>query len=395
VAYVQDDHLYLLDRAGKRHSLGGPGVPSSPTWSADGDWIAFVRQPAPASGQYTSGPYTVWLARSDGTDLHSLAPTVSFRPQVTWSPSGASVAFETDTGVHLNQPPATSLQSVGPATRGFGFVWTPSGGSLIAGSLTAPIATLQDFPTGGAAMATIQSTSGNSLIPATVSPDGQQVYYWFDPLGSSSIAADGLTLYATPRAGGSPTKLAESLVHPRWLAWSPDGGTLAVVTGGDRVVWDPHRQIYLCKRSYCYPLAQYGGQVSLDPAWTAAGDLVFTGAPAASYSNPSAAPAVLGKTSAETYSADTVEAWYDAQQLWTYTPNGGGPPKPLAAAGVGSHTPLVAGSGLLYVEYDSLWYLPGGTTTPVQVAQDLGDPGVYGKSYYAYIDWSQFFAWHA
>lgn len=221
--------------------------------------------------------------------------------------------------------------------------------------------------------------------------------FWSDPAGSASIAADGLSLESLEFAAGKATNLATTLTYANWLAWSPNGRTLAVVDGGNRSIWGSGKHVELCAipAATCHAAPLPAGQlISLEPAWTASGSLLFVvapGAKAATIGSPPDAPAT-GTPATGTYSNKNVADWYDAQQVYSVG-TGSSRAVRVAATGIGAHTPTAAPHGLLYVRDGRLWYLATGSSVPVGVASGLQSPSPYGN-YYGYIDWSDDYAWH-
>ena len=71
------------------------------------------------------------------------------------------------------------------------------------------------------------------------SGDERWIFFFIDPRGSSSIAADGLTLRAVSVDGRRAHKLARMLLHRDYLAWC--GGRLVFTAGFDRVATNRKR----------------------------------------------------------------------------------------------------------------------------------------------------------
>ena len=67
-----------------------------------------------------------------------------------------------------------------------------------------------------------------------VSPDGTWILYALDPMGSASLAADGLTVEAVAATGGRSYTVTSGLTYPSYRSWC-DFRTLVVTAGGDRI----------------------------------------------------------------------------------------------------------------------------------------------------------------
>ncbi len=67
-----------------------------------------------------------------------------------------------------------------------------------------------------------------------VSPDGKWILYAIDPLGSASLAADGLTVKAVAATGGPSYTVASGLTYSSYRSWC-DFRTLVVTAGDDRI----------------------------------------------------------------------------------------------------------------------------------------------------------------
>jgi len=66
-----------------------------------------------------------------------------------------------------------------------------------------------------------------------VTPDGKWILYAIDPMGSASLAADGLTLRAVSVATGRSRVVASGLLYDDYRAWC--GNKLVMTAGGDRI----------------------------------------------------------------------------------------------------------------------------------------------------------------
>jgi TolB protein len=93
---TSDWDLYVMngDGSGRTLWLGGPSCDLQPTWSPDGQWIAFIR-----NGRDTNGNGVVdeedagdlWVARADGSDLRQLTHG-PWTVTPAWSPDSQWIA---------------------------------------------------------------------------------------------------------------------------------------------------------------------------------------------------------------------------------------------------------------------------------------------------------------
>lgn len=193
----------------------------------------------------------------------------------------------------------------------------------------------------------------------------------------ASVAADGLPLDSVSLATGRLARLVSSmLVHSSWLAFSPDGHTTAVVTGGDRTIWGGHKHIAICNTSgRCTAVAGPAGTVALQPSWSPDGTVAFT---QASSSGP------FGPSGHADFGRYWLRRWQATSRIWAAAADGSGA-RPLAAAGPGGVDPIWGSDGsILFVHADWRWLLPARAAAPVRVAGPLGTltaPG-HDRSYY-------------
>jgi hypothetical protein len=71
------------------------------------------------------------------------------------------------------------------------------------------------------------------------SGDDRWLFFFIDPGGSGSMAADGLTLRVVSVDGGRPSRVAKMLLYPDYLAWCD--GRLVFTAGIDRVATNRKR----------------------------------------------------------------------------------------------------------------------------------------------------------
>jgi Tol biopolymer transport system component len=408
VAVVSDGSLDLIAH-GVTHVVSVADSPSAPAWSADGVWVAFLSTPAPPVEEpYDDQPSQLWVARADGTDAHAVTPRTLDVMGFAWDPAPSTerlaftgVAATGGTGEVAVTSPLSSHPTVVVSQAYATFAWSPSGTTLAVGFGLRPagptdrlVGVLDLVHLDGTEPQAVVKVPGAPVEVATWWPDGKGVVFWRDSDGSSSLAADGLPLESVDLSTGHVRTLATTLVHLDWLAWSPSGTTLAVVAGPNRSVWDSGRHLDLCTvpEDTCKTLTQPTGTVSLDPAWTTTGTLMFVRAPGTVSNTMGPPPGIAGGADAP-YGEATITQWEDAQHIWTATATGTGPGL-LTAVGAGAHTPTTISGGMLYIRDDNLWYLPT-TGTAVDVTGPVGTPNPYESDYYGYIPWAYDFAWHA
>ncbi len=102
----------------------------SPTWSPDGDHLAFVR------ANYDTGHSAIFIVRLDGTGLHRITPWRLDAGQPDWSPNGRWIAFYGPTTsdfrhVTLVHPNGSGLHIVASEPDTYGSLsFSPSGTRL-------------------------------------------------------------------------------------------------------------------------------------------------------------------------------------------------------------------------------------------------------------------------
>jgi Tol biopolymer transport system component len=80
--------LYVADRNGVRRLTGASGSEGSPSWSGNGQWVAYTRR--------TSGPYDIHSVRTDGSNLTNLTNSAADDEQPAWSRDGTMILFRSN-----------------------------------------------------------------------------------------------------------------------------------------------------------------------------------------------------------------------------------------------------------------------------------------------------------
>jgi Tol biopolymer transport system component len=359
LAVVAHKKLSLLGGpAGALRHPALPGVPSSPAWSANHKWVAVQVSAGP------SKPSSLWAVNAAGTRARRLTPATWNVTRFVWSPHTSRVALT------AGLPHRTVLATVGrrgapkilaTVSSPSGLAWSPGGRRIAvavnvmlrAGVWRGKLDVLK--AAGGRPRTVLAGKSNAALWLAAWWPDGSGLLYWMDPSGSASISADGLPLYTVPLAAHRPHLLAGMLVHPSWLAFSPDKHTVAVVAGGSREIWQGGKHVAICRSSgSCTSVPQPAGVVDLQASWSPNGKtLVFM---RASASGP------FGPHGHAGFTPYWVRRWQSTSRLWTAAADGSGVRR-LTGAGPGALDPVWGSDGsLLFVHADSLWLLPRGAS---------------------------------
>jgi hypothetical protein len=395
VAYVTAGSLDIREPDGRVVSVPLPtgGVPSELAWSPDGRWMSFLLTPKPPAGApFDVQPPQLWVAAATGSPIREISSAGQNVGATAWRPGSAeTIAF--DSNADNSNRSELYVATVGSAphvvTSGrfiSSFVWSPDGMTLAVAAAvagrngSAPTDEILLLPISGGPPKVAATTKGNGYILDSFWPDGHGLLYWLDYDNSASIAADGLPLMSLDLSTGASRPLATTLVHPDWVKWSPSGDSVAIVSGGDRIIWDLPRQPEICQvvSGVCRALYTPTGAVSLDPVWTAGGTVLYTSAPGATAGQ--LAPPGVGPP--PDFAAGPVEQWYSLQSIRS----DGSVEIPHA------HNPLAVPAGLLYISEDALWLRPATGGPDVELATSIGPPAPYSASYYAYIDWSSEYA---
>jgi dipeptidyl aminopeptidase/acylaminoacyl peptidase len=164
LAYVSNDQIALVNGDGTGQTVLRAGA-RSPSWSPDGQWLAFA--------QRTAGDSGIYVIRADGTGARLL---VDHGSAPAWSPAVATIAYRTACGIKLVTPDGVDV-TPGILRCGIGLsgnpVWSPDGRKIaVAGTTT--------YGTGAPARGTyVMNADGTDLTRVT--PKTQGVYMFRDP----------------------------------------------------------------------------------------------------------------------------------------------------------------------------------------------------------------------
>jgi WD40-like Beta Propeller Repeat len=403
LAFVSRSRIYVLDGSAAGHTASLHAIPtgktttgktpSSPAWSPDGRWLAFLVGTPSADGAVTAG--ALWLAGPDGQAAHQVLPKVD---GFAWSPTADELAATSGSGgklfaVRPGKPTYPMLEV--PGQFDGAPAWSPNGREVAVATVELTAAkrfagSVIDLfvPSEGIVVNSLASSRTDALIVDGWWTSGEGVLAWSDPRDSASLPADGLPLVSYPLGDAPTATLPSTPAYPSFAI--PDGAGVTLVTGSGR---NAGTITYCTVSGHCGP-AQGAPPtpVNLDPVqsqWQGEPDLAF-------------AHCATQATTADV-TQRSLRAWYQTCELW-YVGGAGGNALAVTRAGAGVAAPTWSAAGgdgdLLYVRDNALWLIPmrrsdgaPSTAPALPVVGGLfaaGWPNADG-----YTAWQSQFAWHS
>jgi Tol biopolymer transport system component len=261
---------------------------------------------------FPSGVTALWTMRSDGTDIRRLTSYTSSDTDPSWSPDGQRVAFVRDT-TGSSDDSAASIELVpaggGRVRRVVGASgqidsnpsWAPDGKRIAYLRNGDSISIVNADGTGAHRLKTAAALLPTELSATAWSPDGKTIAY------ASSLASDAIVLVRTD-GSGSVTLLSSCRFCLGPPAWSPDGTRLAFdCTGctedetGVAVINADGSGLRLVALDRGLGSGGYPGVLSArSPAWSPDGrQLLFSGTSCTNDTNPQNGPPSICAVSTE------------------------------------------------------------------------------------------------
>lgn len=201
---------------------------TSPRWSPDGKWLAFVRAPE-KDGQ--PQPPQLYLMRTNGGEARALTDLPKGASSPVWSPDSRSLAFSSatlDDDLKKTEPPKDGHKSdVRVITRP---VYRSNGNPTYVDPDRKSHIWIAELAEDGAGAAIRQVTKGEFDERGTQwSPDGSTLYFTSDRRPDAFYEPSDSDLYSVPARGGAITRISSIDGPISAVAPSPDGRRLAFV----------------------------------------------------------------------------------------------------------------------------------------------------------------------
>jgi Tol biopolymer transport system component len=394
VVFLRGGDIWVSDLdTGRETRLTEGGGNEYPRWSTSGQWVAFLQE------------RTLWVVSAEGGFPLRVSDVAA--ENASWSPVADQLAYVTVSGgLRVADAEGKEQRELmgGSGVEGAGvgaIAWSPDGQWLAfewtetaAGGLPS-YQSLRRIRADGTGLGEIYSAYQGTEEAETValvgwSPDSSRLAFWQIPDGSASLGADGVPLLVVPAVGGSPTPIAEAVLpHRDFVAWSPDGERLAVVTGAGRETWFNKTLMAISADGHSAQPLSSPADAAISPAWAPDGlHLAYV-----------SAPAVAGVAG-----GDAAVLALAARRIRTVQPGGQGREQLAGDSQFREEWPQWSASGdsILFVQLHGqppnlqvdLVLLQVGAISQETVAQGIGPVTNYVYvGDYGYTDWAKFLDW--
>lgn len=352
------------------------GQNAAPRWSASGDWLAFTKKSENA----------IYIMRAGGSALHAVAGAIN--GSYAWSPASDELAFQSAGGLSVETADGSGHHDLVSAPGdpntdvGLGvFSWSADGKRIAYQKMDGLWLVNAD----GSGATQVLKNADPSAVQyelAGWAPDGQALLYWQGPAMSASLLADGAPIMRVPVEGGQPVEITKAmLLHPDFLAGSPDGQRLAFVDGNRRETWR-NKAIAVSGPTGDLKRLSDDDRADLFPAWSPDGrQIAYTSSPAVTAAGDDAAQQALNQ-----------------RRIWVMEADGSGKHALTNDPNFRDERPRWSadGSSILFAriqgERAQVWLMRADGSGQQQVADDLTpNAGWFGN--YGYVDWSQLYDW--
>ncbi len=223
-----DTALFIVEATGgePRPFTAGPRD-SSPRWSPDGKWIAFLRSPAPAQAGQPPSPPQIHLIPAAGGEAFAITDLPKGAGDPSWSPDSRRLVFTSTTSTEdlakkKEKPdPSARVSDVRVIARA---VYRFNGQGFSDPTRPAHVWTVDVPATAGAPAGPKPVTTGTfgEQRPA-FSPDGQWIYFTSSHVKEPYYEPPKVDLWRVAAAGGEPEKVTSIEGGIGGFALSDDG----------------------------------------------------------------------------------------------------------------------------------------------------------------------------
>lgn len=202
-----DIYVMNADGTGTRRLTSTKESDSHPTWSSDGNQIAFVR----------GGLGDIYVMNADGSDARRISDPLAEETDPAWSPDGEWIAYVRRTPgtpvqeVWLVRPDGSerhALTSQGAKT--FTPAWSPDSTRIVfTSNKDSEVFELYTIGVDGKAVRSVTPTAGDMFEPSW-SPDGTKIGY-----------QEGGAIFTVELGGGDVEKLTDNEDNDSSPTWNP------------------------------------------------------------------------------------------------------------------------------------------------------------------------------
>jgi len=202
-----DIYVMNADGTGTRALTSTKEDDAHPTWSPDGERIAFAR----------AGPGDIYVMSADGSGARRISDPLVQEAEPAWSPDGAWIAY-------IRRTPGTSVREVWLArpdgserhaltsegAKAYTPAWSPDSGRIVFTSdQDGEVFELYTVGIDGKGLRSVTPTAGDLFEPAW-SPDGSRIAF-----------SEGGSIFAIELGGGDVEKLTDNENNDSSPAWNP------------------------------------------------------------------------------------------------------------------------------------------------------------------------------